>query len=533
MPASSLPRTWVFSAGISTYDDERLKLEFAEDDARAIDMLFASAAGGHVPGERRQFLDSKHSTRAALLGELSRMMDRTAKDDLVIVFLSMHGVRGPDRTFYLLARDTLLDNLLGTGLRETDLRQAFVHADARRIVLLLDTCHAGAFGFPGLKGAELGVDAEAVREILSTEGIGVLSSSSAGESSKEEPARKHGLFTHHLLQGLRGPADGAGDGKKDGLITLRELFDYTYTRVRDDSGSKQHPELKGADALPLVALAVAAVKPTLVRPSVPEPPQPKESEHSEPPPAPVAEATKRLPVAPCPDGMAPIEGGSFMMGGGYFQSERPSHRASVKDFCLDLTEVTADAYAACVRATRCTADGLDCSVSKTYGVDGKRNHPVNCVDWSQAESYCRAQGKRLPNEDEWEYAARGGNGQSPYPWGQSHPGGELSPRPGTAVAPARLCWIGLGGSRAGTCAVGSFPAGDNPQHVHDLAGNVEEWTASFYCKYGTNDCSSSRHVVRGGSWMSTGLALVTATVRTDAGAKVRSADIGFRCASNR
>jgi uncharacterized caspase-like protein len=249
-----MPRIWVFSAGVSAYDDGHLSLKFAEDDARAVDELFGSAEGGAIPPERRTFLPSKRTTRAELLGELHRLMQRTTRDDEVIVFLSMHGVRS-EGTFYLLGREARLDNLPGTGISREDLHRAVAGAEAKRIVLLVDTCNSGSVGFADFKDADLGVDAESVRQILSSDGVGVLSSSGAGERSREDERIGHGIFTHYLLRGIRGEADGASNQKRDGIVTLRELYDYVYSRVRDDSRNQQHPELKGADTLPVVAFS--------------------------------------------------------------------------------------------------------------------------------------------------------------------------------------------------------------------------------------------------------------------------------------
>jgi len=54
----------------------------------------------------------------------------------------------------------------------------------------------------------------------------------------------------------------------------------------------------------------------------------------------------------------------------------------------------------------------------------RRNHPVNCVDWAQSKAYCERQGKRLPTEDEWEWAARGGVNGWNYPWGNGKAGAD-------------------------------------------------------------------------------------------------------------
>jgi formylglycine-generating enzyme required for sulfatase activity len=180
--------------------------------------------------------------------------------------------------------------------------------------------------------------------------------------------------------------------------------------------------------------------------------------------------------------------------------------------------VTVDAYTACVRAGQCTADHpgewtsdgvtFGASTACNYGVGGRGRHPMNCVDWVQATAYCQAQGKRLPSEEEWEWAARGGAEGRAYPWGNNPPG-------------PQLCWSGVT-KRTSTCPVGSYPAGDAPPGIHDLAGNVWEWTSTSH--------ENDTRVRRGGGWINDD------TVSSRAGHRGRSAPtfrgdlLGFRCA---
>ncbi len=200
--------------------------------------------------------------------------------------------------------------------------------------------------------------------------------------------------------------------------------------------------------------------------------------------------------------MAPLPGGTYVMG------ERKD-TVTVGGFCMDLTEVTADAYAACVKAGQCTAEHLTGS-NANYRVAGHGTHPMNYVDWGQSTTYCRAQGKRLPTEEEWEWAARGGSEGRTFPWGEG-------------PADAQLCWSGIA-KRTGTCAVGSFPAGDAPGGIHDLAGNVWEWTSSNF------DDTPAARVARGGCWYDDYGSSVRARLRSRSAPASRNGDLGFRCA---
>ncbi len=205
-----------------------------------------------------------------------------------------------------------------------------------------------------------------------------------------------------------------------------------------------------------------------------------------------------------------IPGGKFRMGsdeGG--ADERPMRDVSIVGFGLDRTEVTVDAYAACVNAGACTTPSTGGACN--WGQNGKGKHPINCVDWSRATAYCAWVGKRLPTEEEWEYAARGTDGRI-YPWGNEEPA-------------SQLCW-----KRTGTCAVGSFPAGASPFGLLDMAGNVWEWTSSGYSADYDKERLTDAFIDRGGSWYSDFSTYVRGAYRSKAGPMFHGNNVGFRCA---
>ncbi|WP_437301049.1 formylglycine-generating enzyme family protein [Sorangium sp. So ce426] len=265
-----------------------------------------------------------------------------------------------------------------------------------------------------------------------------------------------------------------------------------------------------ADQAPAAQPAATSFAPTGAA-LAPAPPPPDPAVASAPasagqagaePPAAPAEAAK--PSDGCPEGMARVPGGSFVMG-------PLKVKATVGDLCVDRTEVTAEAFAACVKDGKCTDKFADCAKeASTYGVAGKEKQPMVCVDFAQAEAYCAAQGKRLPRDDEWEWAARGGEEARPYPWGEEAPKDQL-------------CWSGGGTVRKTACDVGSFPAGASPQGIQDLAGNVFEWTTN------ANDGKGKMRIARGGSWRD-GIAPLVRTARPGGfEATYRCGFLGIRC----
>ncbi|XP_060261840.1 inactive C-alpha-formylglycine-generating enzyme 2 isoform X4 [Ovis aries] len=159
------------------------------------------------------------------------------------------------------------------------------------------------------------------------------------------------------------------------------------------------------------------------------------------------------------------------------------------------------------------------------GIREKLEFPVVHVSWNDARAYCAWRGKRLPTEEEWEFAARGGLKGQVYPWGNK-------------FQPNRTnLWQGKfpKGDKAedgfhGVSPVNAFPP-QNDYGLYDLMGNIWEWTASQY-----QAADQDMRVLRGASWIDTadGSANHRARVTTRMGNTPDSAsdNLGFRCASS-
>jgi uncharacterized caspase-like protein len=259
---------WAVVVGISQYKFHTaaspLNLSFAHRDAEELYELLLTPAGGAFEAKRIVKLIDASATAANIRKALFSFLKQPARDDLVLIYFACHGAPDPDRpqNVYLVAHDTDPDDISGTGMRMGDIDDALrENLIAERVVLIADTCHSAAIG--GKIGARAVDDAAVVNHYLqqlsgTKPGLALLTSAEASERSLEgaQWGGGHGLFTHFLLEGMRGKAD---TNPKDGTVTVRELFDYVREQVSEAAqkeGRSQHPVI-GPNAFdPALPLAV-------------------------------------------------------------------------------------------------------------------------------------------------------------------------------------------------------------------------------------------------------------------------------------
>jgi serine/threonine protein kinase/formylglycine-generating enzyme required for sulfatase activity len=210
-----------------------------------------------------------------------------------------------------------------------------------------------------------------------------------------------------------------------------------------------------------------------------------------------------------------VPSGTFVMGSDQGdENEKPRRKLQTKGYFIEKYEVSNREY-----RDFCAETGHPYPPHMAKGLiaTGKEDHPVTQVDYADALAFCKWRSKRserflfrLPTEVEWEKAARGADGLH-WPWGNDF---DLS-----------CCNIG----GLGTKPVTSYEKGASPYGAYNMAGNVEEWTASDYRESPETAPDATRKVVKGGSYYSSAANELRGAFRYRADPKEKLPYRGFRC----
>jgi formylglycine-generating enzyme required for sulfatase activity len=534
--------------GVRDYDSTKFdSLQFTENDAEELAKVLAKQSSFTVRvltttrGKKRE---ADAPTLKNLQAEIKALLARKTKHDTLLVFLAGHGIQATvkegdkekDESFFcpsdaqLNDNDTLLN--LGKLFRDLDGSGAGVK------LLLVDACRNDPT-------ARRSVDPDAVPR--PPRGLAALFACKAGERSFETDKLGgvgHGVFTHFLLEGLRGQAKN-----KRGAITWGSLVEYVTDKVSDEvpmligGGARQTPHLltnlEGKSPL-LVAAGPSAGK-----------------EKKEPSKEPLVKKAREITNS---IGMrlVLVPAGSFTMGSPKAEREETLGQIEDKKEIRDMVNAEGPQHG--VEITRAFFMGVhevtQAELEKVMGgnpsffsalgkggdkVKGMRtdDFPVESVSWHDAVKFCerlsalpaeKAAGRvyRLPTEAEWEYACRGGT-QTTF-----HFGNTASSRQANFDGEGPYGGSAKGPNLERTTRAGAYKA--NAFGLFDMHGNVWEWCsdwydAGYYRKSSIQDPTGAKEgkerVLRGGSFVDDAWSC-RATLRNKQAPDERTNNVGFR-----
>ncbi|MEP0924371.1 SUMF1/EgtB/PvdO family nonheme iron enzyme [Leptolyngbya sp. ST-U4] len=565
---------WAVIVGISRYKHNRLNLKYADRDAEELYNVLTTPTGGGFKREHICKLTNEEATTQNITRALRSFLKKPAREDLVVIYFACHGAPDFDRpgNVYLLSHDSDPDDIAGTALpmREIDLSlKENLHAE--KVIVLVDACHSAAIG--GGIGRRSAIDDSTLLNRYLQQmsqakgGLALLTSAEANEVSLEDSrwGGGHGVFTHYLLEGMR----GAADIDQNGIVTIGELFEYVRDNVKRATEYRQHP-LIGSNAfdrnLPIAFvpqklqatgqvdsveqrtvqenLRIPASQQSRLRELFPAGAQPFEfqmisvNEFGQP-------VDQQQQVAECfvEDlgnsvllEMVFVPEGSFLMGTSGAKAkaaEKPQHPVTVKPFLMSKYLITIAQW-----STVASLPQIHQSLKRRPSRQGTAHQPVVNISWHDAVEFCdrlaQKTGKayRLSTEAEWEYACRAGT-QTPFHFGETLTSDIANC---DATFPYRAAPPGIRCEK--TTPVGSFQVA-NRFGLFDMHGNVWEWCLDHWHKRYTgaptsgeawlDNIENPNRVLRGGSWRNEPL-LCRSASRWYGPVNEGATNIGFRIA---
>jgi formylglycine-generating enzyme required for sulfatase activity len=509
--------------GVTKYNDARLsELKYTENDATKLAQEL-KACGFEVTlltnslGEKDS---AKMPTAANIRKELDKMLKGLGSKDTVLVGLAGHGLsfevqvkkKNREESFFCPfdARPragTTLEKNSETMLGYTELLKKLDQSGCGAKLLLVDACR---------NAPEAGFRSAPVTTLPRLPiGTAALFSCKTGEKSIEDAryGGGHGLFFHHVIQGLR------GKGRDDkGRVTWGRLAAYVTEQVQEDAqavgaGFQQTPEHRSEMTGALILrTGLAVVKEPMEKSKKVEEKIEKVKK--------LEELTIYLGEKKVPLKLVKIPAGEFFMGADkdlddetgrnkVTSMETPRHKVKItKAFWLGVYEVTQSQYEAIMGTNPSwfTAKGGSKEIiNKEVEKGDTSNFPVEQVSWDDAKQFCEKLSKqpsevaakrvyRLPTEAQWEYACRG-RSKCEEKYQKYHFGDKIT-----------KANANYGKMLGRTSMVGSYPP--NAFGLYDMHGNIWEWCEDGHRIYDTKEQSdpvgpltNTNRMARGGSWI--------------------------------
>lgn len=217
-----IQRRFALLVGIEKYDDPEFRdVRYAVEDVKSMEAVLDAAGYVTVAIYDEHEMAIRRPSDTNILAELGRICDEAEPEDLVLVFFAGHGVCLHGK-HYLMMPTSRKSTTEESALALTKIEERLKIDKWHRRVLIIDACQAG----PDMeRGIDEGNFTHNVNDLA--EGFVVLSASTAGQAASESFDKKHGIFTHFVLEALR----GEGEQGNEGYVTVNDVHEHALNGV--------------------------------------------------------------------------------------------------------------------------------------------------------------------------------------------------------------------------------------------------------------------------------------------------------------
>ena len=248
---------YLLAMGVADYDDDALDLQFPVKDVDDMIAAMKRQEGGFYSKVHVQRLADGEVTIGKAKRALDRFLVNAQPRDTIVVFVAGHGIRTEHEEYFFLTPGTTPDEPYD-GIDRSTIESLVLSKklNAKRRVLLLDTCHAG-----GLDGSTRGAG---VRSLLKQDEVNAFGAdqdatgtyilASSTDTAFAHEADGNGLFTRSFIDGLSGAADAAPLGNGNGFVEIDELKSHVFYDVLERSMGRQRttvPKVISGENFPL------------------------------------------------------------------------------------------------------------------------------------------------------------------------------------------------------------------------------------------------------------------------------------------
>jgi hypothetical protein len=225
-------RVWAVIVGVASYN-HMPTLRYTDDDAYRMYAFLKSPEGGALADDQMRILIDEDATKERIKGAMEEVFGKAGKNDLVLMYFSGHGLKGAFLPIDFDGFNNRLDH--------DEINTILSESPAKYKLCIADACHSGSL-LAMKSGNVKGVLENYYKTLAQAEaGTALIMSSKSEETSLESSGLRQGVFSHFLIRGLKGEADK----NSDSIISVQELFDFLNGNVRQYTGNRQSPVIKG------------------------------------------------------------------------------------------------------------------------------------------------------------------------------------------------------------------------------------------------------------------------------------------------